>query len=106
MAKLASNIKNVVKKTDVAQIAQRKIIGDDKYNQVYDSAHFLTTPMIQARQATKDAENAANAIKDEPVMPVPDDELLARNKKKALARSNRGRASTILGGSSDAETLG
>lgn len=105
MAKLASNIKKITSKTDLIQVAHRKIVGDKKYNDIYDKAHFLTTPMIQARQATKDAEAALANAQAEPIMPIPDEEALTRSKRKALARrQSLGRSSTILGGAS--ETLG
>lgn len=105
MAKLATNIKKIVKKTDVAQIAHRKIVGEEKYDKIYDKAHFLTTPMIEARQQKKDAEAALANVKEEKVMPLSDEESLTRSRRKALSRRQAlSRSSTILGGGS--ESLG
>lgn len=105
MAKLATNIKKITSNTDLAQIAQKKIVGDKKYNDIYDKAHFLTTPMIEARQQKKDAEAALANVKDEKVMPIADQDALDRAKRKSLQRRQAySRDSTVLGGSS--ETLG
>lgn len=95
MGKLHSNVKK-----GLAGRAIRGIVGD----KVFDQAHFLGTAAVKQRDATKAAERAQKAAADEPIMPLADEEELARAKRKGLARRNRGRASTIL--SSESETLG
>ena len=96
MGKLHSN----VKKYSLAERSKRAIFGEKNYDQI----HPLGTSMVKQRDATKQAERAATAAANEPVMPIADEEELARSRKKVLSRRNRGRASTIL--ANDSETLG
>lgn len=105
MAKLHSNIKKLVTKTDLIQVAHRKIVGEEKYDKTYDKFHPLGTQAVEAREAKKAAEQELADVQEEKVMPIADDEELTRAKRKALARrQSLGRSSTILGGAS--ETLG
>lgn len=87
-------------KQGLAGTAVRSVVGD----KTFDSAHFLGTSAVDARDARKAAERAATDAENEPVMPLADEESLRRSKKKMLSRKNRGRASTIL--ANDSETLG
>jgi hypothetical protein len=96
MAQLHRNIK---KYSPGARLT-RKIIGDKNW----DTAHFLGTSAVAASDARKSAERAATDAANQPVMPIADEEELARSRRKMLSRKNRGRASTIL--ASDSETLG
>ena len=96
MGKLHQNIS----KFSLSQQFHKKLVG----KKTYDTAHFLGTNAVKQRDAAIAANNAKEAAANEPIMPIADDEELARAKRKSLARRNRGRASTIL--SSDAETLG
>ncbi len=105
MAKLHKGITKFSNKFDLGRLAGQAVVGKDRERKLYDQGHFIGHQAEKSYDATKAAEAAAKGIADEPIMPIPDDELLARNKKKGLARRNRGRASTILGGG-DSETLG
>lgn len=89
-----------IKKYDPSQKLERKILGEKNY----DSLHPLGTAAVAARDARKAAERAATDAANQPIMPIADEEELARSRKKMLSRKNRGRASTIL--ASDSETLG
>jgi len=95
MAKLHKKAKQGLAGTIV-----RGVVGD----KTFDEAHPLGTSTVEAYDARKDAERAATAAANEPVMPIADEDELRRSKKKMLSRRNRGRASTILG--NDSETLG
>ena len=87
-----------VKKYSLSQRLTRSVLGD----KTYDQAHFLGTSMEKQYDATKAAERAAKAAANEPVIPLPDEEELARIRR----RKNRGggRAATVL--TSDEERLG
>lgn len=121
MGKLASNIKNIQKKAYPLLVGPEgfatkaigtKIVGErtdqnlqDKSSKIYDQAHFLTTPLIKARDARIASENALKDVKAQPVMPIADEDQLARSRRKALSRrQSLNRSSTILGGGS--ESLG
>jgi hypothetical protein len=104
MARLHKTVTKFSNKYDLGRLAGQAVVGKDRERKLYDQGHFIGHSVEKSYDATKAAEKFAQGVQDEPVMPLPDDELLARAKKKGLARRNRGRASTILG--SDAETLG
>lgn len=95
MAKLHQNVKS-----GLAGKLVRGIVGD----KTFDQFHPLGTSAVNARNARKAAESAATAAANEPIMPIADEEALARARKKKLTRGNSGRASTIL--AQDSETLG
>lgn len=84
-------------KKGLAGSVVRGIVGD----KTFDQAHFLGTSMEKQYDATKAAERQAAEIANAPAIPLPDEEELARVRR----RRNRtgGRASTVL---TDDERLG
>jgi hypothetical protein len=97
MAKLHSNIK----KYSAGERAKQAIVGEKNY----DSVHFLGTSAVKQRDATKAAEQAAQdaqAEADKPAIPLPDEEELARLRRRR--GKGGGRAATVL--TDDSEKLG
>jgi hypothetical protein len=86
-----------VKKYSLSQNLIKGAVGD----KTYDQAHFLGTSMEKQYDATKAAERQAAAIANEPAIPLPDEEELARQRRRT--RRSGGRASTVL---TDDEKLG
>lgn len=77
----------------------RKIIGE----KTYDDIHPLGTQAVAANDAKKASEKALQAEEDKPVIPLPDEEELARTRRLREARRTGGRSSTVL---SDPDQLG
>lgn len=88
----------MAKKHSPGQKLKRKLMGD----KTYDSLHFLGTAAEQQYDATKAAEKAVKEAENEPVIPLPDEEEIARVNRRR-SRRNTGRASTIM---TDYEGLG
>lgn len=82
-------------KQGVAGTVLRKVAGE----KTFDDFHFLGHKAELAR----DAENAADAEANKPAIPLPDEDELARIRRRRARRST-GRASTQLTG--DSETFG
>ena len=84
-------------KKGLAGRAIRGIVGE----KTFDQAHFLGSSLEKQYDATKAAERQAAAIANEPAIPLPDEEELARQRRRT--RRSGGRASTVL---TDDERLG
>lgn len=94
---------DVMKKIHPDTLVTDKV--SDVYNENFDDIHPLGTQVEQAYDATKAAEAAAATEETKKPQEMPDNERLARLRRKSqMRRRNQGRASTILG--NDAETLG
>ena len=71
---------------------------------IYEETHPLGTQAESAYDATQAAEKALKTAEDTPVVPLPDEEELARVRRRDNARRrSSGRSSTIL---SDSDALG
>lgn len=70
----------------------RHIVGDD----AFDKAHFLGTSVTNAYDARKEAEAAVKEEENKPVIPMADEETIARVNRRRNARRGGGRASTVL----------
>ncbi len=88
-----------VKKYSVGERVQQAALGDETYNQL----HPIGTSMVQQEDAAKAAEAAAATEASKPAIPLPDEEELARIRRRRAARRTGGRDSTILAGD---ETFG
>ena len=69
----------------------------------YDQLHPLGSQAEAAYDAKKAAQKAATMAENEPVIPLPDEEELARIRRRRNARRGGGRASTVL---TDEDRLG
>lgn len=79
--------------------------ANDAHEENFDAVHPLGTEMERTYDARKEAEAAAAAEEAKPAIPMPDEERLARARRRASQRRRGyGRESTLLG--SDQETLG
>lgn len=77
----------------LSQTAIRSVVGQDTYNQF----HPIGTALVQQDNAAKAAEQAAQDAADKPAIPLPDEEELARIRRRR-ARRPGSRDSTILTG--------
>lgn len=98
-APLENNLDSAIKK---------KVLGDKKfektqqadpltsaYHKNFEDIHFIGSEVESAYDARVEAEAAAEAEANKPVMPIPDEQELARIRRRR-ARRDTGRASTIL----------
>jgi hypothetical protein len=69
----------------------------------FDELHPIGTSLVQQDNAAKAAEQAATDAAAQPAIPLPDEEELARIRRRRAARRTGGRDSTILAGD---DTLG
>ena len=81
----------------------RAILGKDKYEELNSTVHPLGEQAEAAYDAKKAAEKALTEAEDAPVIPMPDEEEIARVKRRRTARRGGGRSSTVL---SDSDSLG
>jgi len=88
-----ANLHRLVKKT-TGERALRAVVGENTYDQL----HPLGTSMVQQDDAAKAAEQAASDAASKPAIPLPDEEELARIRRRRAARRTGGRDSTILTG--------
>jgi hypothetical protein len=86
------NVRKLWKKTDPSQLAVRKVVGDKNY----DTLSPFGAQMEAQYDATKAAEKAADEEASKPVVPLPDEEELARINRRKNSRRGGGRASTVL----------
>jgi hypothetical protein len=91
------NIRKIWKKTDPSQLLIRKAVGDKNYDQLSPYGASMEMQYDAAKAAQKQAEE----IEQKDAIPLPDEEELARIRRRR-ARSG-GRDSTTLSGR---ETLG
>lgn len=68
-----------------------------------DSVTPIGSSLEKQYDATKAAEQAAKAAQNEKAIPLPDEDALARERRKKNARRTGGRASTVL---TDEDRLG
>ena len=80
----------------LSQTAIRRVVGQDTYNQF----HPIGTALVQQDNAAKAAEQAATDAANQPAIPLPDEEQLARIRRRRAQRYS-GRDSTVLTGASD-----
>lgn len=92
MARLHKNVKG-----GLAGKFVRGVVGEKTFNQ----AHFIGSSMEKQYDATKATEAAAKAVANEPAIPLPDEEELARIRRRK--GRGGGRAATVL---TDDERLG
>lgn len=78
--------------------ALKKVVG----KKTYDDIHPIGTSMVQQANAADAAEKAAADAANQPTIPLPDEEELARIRRRRTRRGT-GRESTIL---SDSDTFG
>jgi hypothetical protein len=64
----------------------------------YDEIHPIGAGVEQQENAAKAAEQAAEDAASKPTIPLPDEEELARIRRRRAARRTGGRDSTILAG--------
>lgn len=95
MAKLHQNITKAMKKTSPSYAVSKAVLGEDKTQEIYDKVHPIGTQLVEARDQAKAAEAAAAAEENEPTIPLPDEEELARVRRRRARRST-GRESTML----------
>ena len=86
------------KKTDPSQLLIRKTVGDKAYDQLSPLGAQMEAQQDAADRAEKAAQEAAN----EKPIPLPDEEELARVRRRQNSRRG-GRASTVL---SESDRLG
>lgn len=87
-----ANLHKYLKRHSIAEQAAQKVLGE----KTYDAVHFIGTPAVQQQQAKQDAKNAADAAANRPVLPLPDEEELARQARRRNSARGGGRASTIF----------
>lgn len=105
MANLHKSVKKVFRKTSFTQNLADATLGKEKAEEIYDTAHPMGTQMVEQQQVQEDLKKQiTEQSQPERVMPLADDAALQAAKRREASRRRRGRASTILGGSS--ETLG
>lgn len=88
-----AKLHRAVKKYSIGENVLRKVVGD----KTYDEIHPLGTSMVQQDDAAKAAEQAAADAQNKPVIPLPDEEALARMRRRRAQRTT-GRDSTMLAG--------
>lgn len=88
-----------VKKYSLGSRVAQGIIGKENY----ESIHPLGEQAEAAYDAKKASEKALADAENEPVQVMPDEEEIARVKRRRSARRGGGRSATVL---SDADSLG
>jgi hypothetical protein len=84
-------LRKVWKKTDPSQLLIRKTLGD----KTYDDLSPMGASMEQQYDAAKAAEAAAEEEENKEAIPLPDEEELARIRRRKTRRGT-GRDSTVL----------
>lgn len=84
-------LRKIWKNTDPSQLLVRKTVGDE----TYDSLSPLGAQQEQQYEAAKAAEAAAQEEEEKEAIPLPDEEELARIRRRK-ARRGTGRESTVL----------
>jgi hypothetical protein len=93
----------------LSQTAAKSALGEEKYRKynpidggidklqqdTFDDTHPLGTEVENQYDARKEAEAAATAEANKPVIPLPDEEELARVRRRR-SRRGTGRSSTVL----------
>ena len=90
MAKLHRFVSN----TSISQKLLKSAVGQNTYDQL----HPIGSSLVQQDDAAKAAEAAAADAASKPAIPLPDEEELARIRRRRAARRTGGRDSTILTG--------
>jgi hypothetical protein len=105
MGKLYKFKKKYLDKLSPMGSTTRAIIGDKKMDQIDETVHPLGEQAETAYDAAEASKKALTDAKENPppVIPLPDEEELARVKRRRNARRGGGRASTVL---SDDSRLG
>lgn len=89
MAKLHKLVKNTP-----GEKLGRAVVGE----KTYDEFHPVGTSMVQQDDAAKAAEQAVADVASKPTIPLPDEDELARIRRRRAARRTGGRDSTVLTG--------
>jgi hypothetical protein len=81
-------------KQEPTHAAFRKAVGDETFNQLHPIGSSLEQQADAADAASKAAADAAS----KPTIPLPDEDELARIRRRRAARRTGGRDSTVLTG--------
>ena len=103
MGKLYKFKKRYLDKLSPSYQSTRALVGKDTMNDIVETTHPLGEQAEAAYDANKAAEKALKEAEAEPVIPMPDEEEIARVKRRRTARRGGGRSSTVL---SDSDSLG
>jgi hypothetical protein len=85
------------RKFDPTRVLIKKVHGE-KHMKNYDGTHIIGESLKKQSDATEEAKKAAQAAANEPVIPMADDEELARIRRRRASRSRGSRSSTDLTG--------
>lgn len=86
-----AKLHRISKKYSIGNRTGQAVFGEKTFDQV----HPLGTALVKQDDAAKAAEQAVQEAKDKPAIPLPDEEELARLRRRRARRST-GRESTVL----------